>query len=73
MKKAVLIFKRHQTVIEDEYEQKTMSIPHFISTHDKIDAETKKEKTKRNFIHWIFLIVDIVFTLLIFTGLAIIN
>lgn len=39
VEKAVLIHERHQTVIEDQYLQKTMSYTHFISSHDAIDAD----------------------------------
>ena len=37
----------------------------FVSNQDVIDAALKREKSKRNLIKWIFLIIDIVIVTLL--------
>ena len=65
VKKAQLLFERHRTVIENEYET-TSSLSSFVNKHIAIDHEMKTQKAKNKSINKKFLKIDIVVTFMIF-------
>ena len=64
IKKALLLLERYSTVIENEYEQ-TTELSEFVKKHVSIDSEINSEKVRSRSIQLIFLILDIVISILI--------
>ena len=62
--RAVLLFQRHKTVIENSYET-TSQWSDFVSSHSSIDAAMKHEKARAQKIDKIFLFIDIILMALI--------